>query len=72
MPLQNDAAFPLILTFSLGEKEQPLIDFVKLESVRAVSSYGSARSLERFPLSPGEMAGVRGNTTFKHDFQDTP
>jgi hypothetical protein len=29
MSVEQTGAFPLILTFSLGEKEQPLVDFVE-------------------------------------------
>jgi hypothetical protein len=38
-------AFPLILTFSLGEKEQLLDRFVKLGAVRAAFSREFAKTL---------------------------
>ena len=55
-------AFPLILTFSRREKEQPLADFLKFASRQAVAAFISAKeerhdhvkSWERFSLSQRE------------------
>jgi hypothetical protein len=48
-------AFPLILTFSRREKEQPLLLFLKLVSIQAAFSGGFARTLGAFlPLASGE------------------
>ena len=56
-------AFPLILTFSLREKEQPLVDFVKSESSQAESRFRSAQTLGAFPPLPaGEGRGEGEHT----------
>ena len=47
--------FPLILTFSRREKEQPLFRFLKLVSIQAAFSGGFARMLGTFlPRPAGE------------------
>jgi hypothetical protein len=52
------AAFPLILTFSRREKEQPLVSFVKHESLQAESRFRFAQALGTFlPLPAGEGRG---------------
>jgi hypothetical protein len=52
------AAFPLILTFSLGEKEQPLAGLLKSASQRAVYSLCCANTRGAFlPLPKGEGRG---------------
>jgi hypothetical protein len=61
----DDATFPLILTFSLREKEQPLVVLVKLASKRAVSAVDLPENWGRFSLSLRERAGVRGNIPFE-------
>jgi len=55
---ENRAAFPLILTFSPGEKEQSLADFIKRGRLPAVFSRGFAKALGAFlPLPWGEGWG---------------
>jgi hypothetical protein len=57
-PQIGGADFSLILTFSLGEKEQPLVDFVKFASIRAAFSRCLAKTLEAIlPLPKGEGRG---------------
>jgi hypothetical protein len=47
--------FPLILTFSRREKEQPLLLFLKLVSIQAAFSGGFVRTLGAYlPLPAGE------------------
>jgi len=53
--------FPLILTFSLGEKVQPLAAGKKRAAGEQNSASVTATNWERFSLYPGERAGVRGN-----------
>jgi hypothetical protein len=62
----RDAAFPLILTFSRREKEQPLMDFRK--SVRFSSSLprSSGRRTGNVTPSPSGRAGVRENASLCH------
>jgi hypothetical protein len=51
-------AFPLILTFSRREKEQPLVGFLKSVSLQAESSFSFAQTLGAFlPLPAGEGRG---------------
>jgi hypothetical protein len=51
-------AFPLILTFSRREKEQPLSGFVKPVSLQAESSFSFAKTQGAFlPLPAGEGRG---------------
>jgi hypothetical protein len=65
------AAFPLILTFSLGEKEQQLIDSTFAKIIRAAGRLQFAKALRAFlPLrvggvrgADGERAGVRCRPT---------
>ena len=53
-----NAAFPLTLTLSLVEREQPLAIFLKLECHRAEVSRGFAKRLETIlPLRWGEGRG---------------
>jgi hypothetical protein len=52
------APFPLTLTLSPGEREQPLAAFLKSESRRAEVSRGFAKTLETIlPLPKGEGRG---------------
>jgi hypothetical protein len=54
----NFVTFPLILTFSRREKEQPLFHFLKLVSNQAAFSGGLARTLGAFlPRPAGEGRG---------------
>jgi hypothetical protein len=56
--LQNRGGFPLILTFSLREKEQPLVSFVKHEDSQAESRFSFTKTLGAFlPLPKGEGRG---------------
>ena len=65
--------FPLTLTLSRREKEQPLIHFVKRMSHEAEAAFSFAMKARRdfaknrecFSFSPRERAGVRGNKTTK-------
>jgi len=58
---QIGATFPLILTFSPWEKEQPLNEFVKFVSRGAASSRRFARMLGAFlPLRVGGVCGTDG------------
>jgi len=55
MGLVANAVFPLILTFSLREKEQPLAAPIKSAGWRAEDSRGSAKMRGTFlPLQAGE------------------
>ena len=58
-----DIAFPLTLTLSRREREQPLANFVKLQVAEQFAAVASPESWERFSLSPRERVGVRGNNT---------
>jgi hypothetical protein len=52
------STFPLILTFSRWEKEQPLAGFLKSASSQAESRFGFAKTLGAFPPLPaGEGRG---------------
>ena len=65
------AAFPLILTFSRREKEPPLIDFVKHESLQAESSFSFAKTLGAFlplPAGEGRGEGEHGSAIPDHSF----
>jgi hypothetical protein len=56
--VKNCAAFPLNLTFSHGEKEQPLVGFVKYKSLQAESRFSFAKTLGTLlPLPMGEGWG---------------
>ena len=56
--MQSDALFPLTLTLSLREREQlPTIWGYSLDC-------GLSAALRTISLSPGERAGVRGNSAF--------
>jgi hypothetical protein len=59
--LVKDAFFPLILTFSLREKVQPLIVGIKFTSVGAVFRLNFSEKLGAFlPLPMGEGRGEGG------------
>jgi hypothetical protein len=65
------AAFPLILTFSLREKEQPLADTLKSSCIRAAFSRRFAKKLGAFlPLPVGEGKG-EGEQIFHHFVGET-
>jgi hypothetical protein len=49
--------FPLILTFSLREKEQPLLLHLKLARLQSAYRPVLPVNWERFPFSPRERAG---------------
>jgi hypothetical protein len=54
----NVVTFPLILTFSHREKEQPMFHFLKLVSIQAAFSGSFAGTLGVFlPLPAGEGRG---------------
>jgi hypothetical protein len=56
--------FPLILTFSLGEKEQLLTDLIKPGGLQAVGSRCTAKMLEAFSLieKVGEKIDITDNS----------
>ena len=62
---QQLGCFPLTLTLSPGEREQPFYKFVKLERNRAEVSGGLALARRTFLPLPGERAGVREDETPK-------
>jgi hypothetical protein len=52
------ACFPLTLTLSLGEREQPLAAFLQLDCFEAESDRGFTETLETIlPLPTGEGRG---------------
>ena len=61
-----DVAFPLILTFSLGEKEQPLAIIVKFAPLRAEGRRGSAEN--QWELSPRTLFEVVNDNFFHEGF----
>jgi hypothetical protein len=61
------AAFPLILTFSRREKEQPLVGFLKSASSQAEFCFRFAKTLETFlPLPAGEGRGEGEYSSASH------
>jgi len=65
--------FPLILTFSRREKEQPLFHFLKRASIQAAFSGGLARVLGAFlPRPAGEGRGEGEARSSNLDFENTP
>jgi hypothetical protein len=60
-----DAAFPLILAFSLGEKEGVLRPAWNSNAAFSHPAAGCLPSGERVSLSPRERAGVRGNGSWR-------
>ncbi len=56
------AVFPLILTFSIGEKEQQLIDSSFAKIIRAAGRLQFAKALRAFlPLRFGGVCGADGD-----------
>jgi hypothetical protein len=69
----NVVAFPLILTFSRREKEQPLFHFLKLVSIQTAFSGGLARTLGALlPLPAEEGRGEGEAWPSDLDFKSTP
>jgi hypothetical protein len=63
--VRNVVTFPLILTFSRREKEQPLFHFLKLVSIQAAVSGGFTRRLGALLPPQRERAGVREKRGFQ-------
>ena len=63
--MNNNRAFPLTLTLSPGEREQPLDISVKFEGDVAAGSRNFAGRLGAFLPLLGERAGVRVDVSTK-------
>jgi hypothetical protein len=66
--VNNNRAFPLTLTLSPGEREQPLDMPIKSEDGVAADCRDFTGKLSAFLPLLGERAGVRVDVSIKHIF----